>query len=45
MTKIVLEVVKELELVKVVVTSRCFGGHADRLTKLLGGQKPCHNSQ
>ena len=45
MTKIVLEVVKELKLVKIVVTSRCFGGHTDRLTKLLSGHKLCHNSQ
>ena len=45
MTKIILEVVKELKLVKAVVTSRCFGGHADRLTKLLGGHEPRHNSQ
>ena len=43
--KIVLqEVVTELKLVKVVVTSRYYG-HGDLSAKLYSGHKPCYNGQ
>ena len=45
MAKTVLEeVVKELKLVKVIVTSS-IGGHGDQSTKLFGSQKPFYEGQ
>ena len=45
MAEIVLEkFVKELKLVKVVVTSG-IGGHGDLSTKLFGGHKPSYDGQ
>ena len=45
MASIVLEkVVKELRLVKIVITLCCCG-YGDRSVKLFSGHKPCYNSQ
>ena len=43
MAKILLEVIKDLKLVKLLYLG--IGGHGDRLMKLFGCHKPCYDGQ